>query len=127
MFNRLLISILGGAALWAILISPAAAAESKGAPACITKHRGESVVQPKSLDMYEHRVHLTNGCKETVRVRVCYKGTKNCVVPAVAPGEKAIRLGAKRGESRFDYTVAVQPATQPAKKKTDDKKKQEKK
>lgn len=128
MFNGLLIPIMSGAALFATLLSPSAAAQKKEPPPCITKHRGESTALPDHLFLYEHKVYLTNGCKNTVKVRVCYKDTKTCVLPEVAPGkERMTRLGTKRGEPRFEYTFVVQPIGQPEKKKQQEKKKQEKK
>ena len=113
--------LAGAAALLAAMTLPCAAAENAAdaksdLASCITRHRSETVEHKNQRNVYAHNVWMTNSCKETVRARVCYKGTKQCVVPEVRAGkEKMTRLGIKTGQSSFEYDLTVLPAKKPAK------------
>jgi hypothetical protein len=90
----------------ALLAVPAWAQQNQK---CIVSHRGEAVEQQTQRGVWEHKVYLRNGCNKTVNVRVCYEGTKSCVLPDVRAGqERMTTLGIKRGESRFQYRFWVQ-------------------
>ena len=72
---------------------------------CIS-HRGESIEQSTQRGVYEHHVLLANSCSQPLDVRLCYRGTNDCILPDVGPGRTwNSTLGIKRGISHFEYQI----------------------
>jgi hypothetical protein len=49
----------------------------------------ESYARPQVInkDIYEHWIRATNSCGQSIKLRVCYHGTDDCIVMNVPPWE----------------------------------------
>ena len=64
---------------------------------------------PQATASFEHFISAQNHCSQTIRLRVCYHGSQNCVPMDVPPyGRQQASLGVAPGMPGFRYQYTEQ-------------------